>query len=414
MRRFGIPRRLAAGTLTAVIGAGAFWPSPSGAAYLLDAGDVLEVSVFGVADYRRRVTVNVDGDVSLPIVGEVAATGLSLADLRKRVGSLLADSKTLRAPDVTVELVEHRPFYVTGDVARPGAVPFRPGLTARVAVALAGGYDALRFRSENPLLAAPDLRSQYESLWMELVRRHARALTLQAEMDGRDEANLKALDDAPLAKASIRAVADVELKDLRSRVLDHARQRAFLERSLAQAQANVAGYEAAAKEQGTFIDRQVVAVDRLQTSFSRGISPVMRLEEENRSMASLRNQQLETTAKLAQARKERDEIARALERLADERRHRLLGEAQDAFVEVERLRSAVRAASEKLLYTGAVKAQMKRGAAGPELVLHRKVDGRPTEMAVTEEDDIQPGDVLDVVIRPGELVAAPGAKEAMR
>ncbi|MFC6746256.1 polysaccharide biosynthesis/export family protein [Methylobacterium persicinum] len=123
---------------------------PARATYRLGPGDVVEVSVLGVQDYRRRVTVDVDGAVALPLVGEIPAEGLAVGDLRRRITEGLVAGRALKNPDVTVELVEYRPFYVSGDVARPGAIPYRPGLTARVAVALAGGYDALRFRSENP------------------------------------------------------------------------------------------------------------------------------------------------------------------------------------------------------------------------------------------------------------------------
>jgi polysaccharide export outer membrane protein len=386
--------------LSAALLLAAFLSGPARAAYLLDVGDVLEVSVLGVPDYRRRVAVNVDGEVSLPLVGEVRAAGLGLAELRRRVTDLLAGTRKLQEPDVTVELVELRPFYVTGDVSRPGAVPFRGGLTVRSAVALAGGYDALRFRSENPLLMAPELRSQSESLWIELVRRQARALTLQAEMDGKDVADLSSLRDAPVPKASVAAVADVELRDLKARAAEYAKQKAFLIRAVVQAQENVTSLESALHEQSKFIAKQIEAGERLQASYARGVTPVSRVEEENRSMAMLRNQQIDTTARLSQARRDRDEAARALERWPDERHHRLLAETQDAFVEAERLRASLRASGEKMLYAGAVTAQMKRGGAPPETVIHRIVDGRTVSIQVGENDEVRPGDVLDVVIRP--------------
>ena len=378
----------------------ALLPGPARAAYLLDVGDVLEVSVLGIPDYRRRVTVNIDGEVSLPLVGEVRAAGKGLPDLRRHVADLLAGTRKLQDPDVTVELVELRPFYVTGDVSRPGAVPFRGGLTVRSAISLAGGYDALRFRSENPLLMAPELRSQSESLWVELVRRQARVLTLQAEMDGKDVADLSSLREAPVPKASVAAIADVEQRDLKVRVAEYAKQKAFLERAIVQANEAVTGLETGLQDQSRFLSKQVEAGERLQASYARGVTPVMRVEEENRSMAMLRNQQVDTTARLAQAKRDRDEAVRALERWPDERRRRLLAETQDAFVEVERLRASLRSAGERLLYTGAVTAQLKRGANPPETVIHRDVDGKRASIRVGEDDPVRPGDVIEVVIRP--------------
>src|SRR5262245_52729325 len=74
------------------------------AEYRLDSGDVVEVSVFGVADFKRRTTVNVDGDISLPLLGDVRATGLTLAELRTKVKSGLMANNIIRNPDVTADL----------------------------------------------------------------------------------------------------------------------------------------------------------------------------------------------------------------------------------------------------------------------------------------------------------------------
>jgi polysaccharide export outer membrane protein len=109
-------------------------------------------------EFKRRATVNVDGEVAIPFVGALQAAGLSLAELRASIGASLIRMGAMQNPQVTVEMAEHRPFYISGDVSRPGAIAYRKGLTVRHAIALSGGFDALRFRSENPLMAAPDLR----------------------------------------------------------------------------------------------------------------------------------------------------------------------------------------------------------------------------------------------------------------
>ncbi len=230
----------------------------------------------------------------------------------------------------------------------------------------------------DPLLLAPELRGQHETLWVELIRRQARATTLQAETDGKDAANLGALSDAPLPRGTVATVADTELRDLKARSADFARQRAFQERALDQIKANVSALEASHQQQTATVNRQAEAGERIAASYARGVSPVMRVEEDNRSLAGLRSQLIETTARLVVARKERDEGARGIERLVEDRRQRLLRETQDTFVEVERLRAQVRATGEKLLYTGAINAQLRRGAKGPELVVHRKVEGGPS------------------------------------
>ena len=120
------------------------------AEYRLDSGDIVEVSVFGRNDLNRRTTVDVEGNILVPLIGAVKACGVTLSDLRAKVKELLATSDSVRGADVIVDLIECRPFYVYGNVARAGAYPYRPGMTARHALALAGGLDTLRAQQSTP------------------------------------------------------------------------------------------------------------------------------------------------------------------------------------------------------------------------------------------------------------------------
>ncbi|BAQ48294.1 MULTISPECIES: polysaccharide biosynthesis/export family protein [Methylobacterium] len=389
----------------------ALLPLASGRAlaeYRLGTGDIVEVAIFGMADYRRRVTVNIDGTVSLPFLGEAKAAGLSLADLRKAVTTGLEASGTVRNPDVTVELVEHRPFYISGDVARPGAQPYRPGMTVRHAVAVAGGYDALRFRAENPLLAAPEMQSQYDSHWVEFVRRKARVLSLQAEIDEGDTVDLAVLRQAPVDPRVIDQIASLETRDLATRAANFRKERQAIQALVAQTKTSVAGLERSLRESQATVEQQVQSIERTAGNAARGLSPTYRLEEERRAVALLKGQQTDATSRLAQARRELAELERRLDRTVDEHRSALLQNLQATVVEMERERAQVRSAGERLLYTGALKAQLRGTGRAPDIVIHRKGADGTVRLAVEEGTEIQPDDVIEVVIRPDQLVV--GAK----
>ncbi len=374
------------------------------AQYRLGTGDIVEVAIFGMADYRRRVTVNIDGSVSLPFLGEAPAAGLSLAELRKAVTAGLEASGTVRNPDVTVELVEHRPFYIGGDVARPGALPYRPGMTVRHAVAVAGGYDALRFRAENPLLAAPEMQSQYDSHWVEFVRRQARVLSLQAEIDGRDSIDLSVLKQAPVEPRIVEQIAGLEARDLATRVANFRKERQSIEALIGAAKSTVAGLETALRESRATVEQQVQAIDRTAANAARGISPTYRLEDERRAVAMLKGQQTDATTRLAQARRELAELERRLDRTADEHRSALLQNLQATVVEMERERAQVRSAGERLIYTGALKAQLRGTGRAPDILIHRKGSDGSVRLAAEEDTAILPDDVIEIVIRPDQLV----------
>ncbi len=382
---------------------------PARAAYRLDAGDVVEVSVLGVQDYRRRVTVDVDGAVALPLVGEVQAAGLAVGELRTRITEGLSAGKVIRDPNVTVELVEYRPFYVAGDVARPGAIAYRPKLTARVAVALAGGYDALRFRSENPLLMAPEIRGQYESAWVELLRRQARSLTLQAEADGRDVADLSALATAPVPRATILALSESEARDLKNPGRGFRPPEAVPGTRPGSGQGQRRGPgESAAQQQGVIVARQREAAgpDFGQLRQGRVAGHAGRGGESGAGRADVAAAGHD--CRLVAARKERDETSRGVERLVEERRQRLLREGQGR----PRRRRAPAQPSEGVRRAPALcrrdQAQVQRGGRGPDLVVHRRVDGVMRALPVAEDGEVLPGDVLDVSIRPDLSVFSPG------
>jgi len=383
-------------------------PVAARAEYQLDAGDVLEISVFGVQDFKRRTTVNVDGVISVPLVGDLQAAGLSLPALRARLTDLMITKNVIRGPDVTVELVEHRPFYINGDVARPGAHPYKPGITVRHAVALAGGYDIMRFKVDNPLLAAAELRSQYENLWTEFVRRQARVTSLQAELDGKKELDLKQLEQAPIAQRIIMEIALLESNHFKSRLMDQQKEKEYLNRAIKLAENQVSSLFQGQQQEELGVRAQSEGLERTTTLHAKGLAPATRLTDEQRTIALLRSRQLETGARLAQAQQTREEYGRRLERADDDRKMRTLRELQDALVELERVRHQLQAIGEKLLYTGAIKAQLSKGGRNePEIAIFRKMEGEQVRLAADENTEILPGDVVDVVIRHEYLMVSP-------
>ena len=393
--------------LLVVAGLVAVLATPVHADYLLASGDVIDVDLFGVAGFKRHVTVNIDGDVSLPFVGEVHATGSSLASLRRKVVQQLEKTGVLHVPDVTIEIIECRPFFISGDVVRPGAIAYRPGLTVRHAVALAGGYDALRFRAENPLLAAPEIRSQYDSVWVDLLRRQARALSLQAQVDGKTEADMNSLRQAPLSPRIIDDVVRLERRDFTLRLAEFDDQRRFLTQSVQQLEGDIAALQEAERKQSAAIADQMVASERVSSAQSRGVVAAVRVDEERRALAVLRAQQVDNTARLVAARQQRDDLANRLHRLTKDWQSTLNRELQDTVVEVEKLRNQARSAGERLIYVGALKAQLRAGTDGPKLTLFRRADAGVIQIEATEATDVLPDDVLDVTIRPDQLVIGP-------
>jgi len=109
------------------------------AAYTLDAGDRLRVSVFGQDGISGSYMVDAGGNLNLPLAGSVPARGFSTEQLAKMIGERLKQGY-VREPHVTVSIENYRPFFIMGEVTTPGQYPYVPNMTAENAIAIAGGF----------------------------------------------------------------------------------------------------------------------------------------------------------------------------------------------------------------------------------------------------------------------------------
>lgn len=106
--------------------------------YRLGPGDQLRITVFNEAELTGQYIVGSQGTISYPLVGEVHAAGLTLAEFSAQLQTALA--AYIRAPNVSVEVANYRPFFILGEVQRPGTYPYSASLTVLNAVATAGGF----------------------------------------------------------------------------------------------------------------------------------------------------------------------------------------------------------------------------------------------------------------------------------
>lgn len=107
--------------------------------YTLSAGDKIRVIVFGEETLTADYVITSAGNLSFPLVGNVPAQGKTVEQLQDALKTRLGDG-FLREPRVSIQVVAFRPFYILGEVARPGEYPVSTGLTVEQAVAMAGGY----------------------------------------------------------------------------------------------------------------------------------------------------------------------------------------------------------------------------------------------------------------------------------
>ena len=114
--------------------------SPVPNTYVLREGDVLKISFPGSPNLNSIQQIRTDGKITLQLVGDVNAAGLTPDALQKELMNLYAPQ--LSSKEVTVEVQSSSfPVYVTGAVLRPGKVSTDHSITALEAIMEAGGFD---------------------------------------------------------------------------------------------------------------------------------------------------------------------------------------------------------------------------------------------------------------------------------
>ena len=115
-------------------------PEVSVAPYRFGAGDQVRVTTFDEEGLTGEFRVSDGGNIAFPLIGNVRAGGRTSDQLATAIGDELKRRRLIRDPSVVVEVMNYRPIFVLGEVAKPGEYAYKPGMTLLTAVAVAGGY----------------------------------------------------------------------------------------------------------------------------------------------------------------------------------------------------------------------------------------------------------------------------------
>lgn len=110
------------------------------ATFIIGNDDVLAISVWKEPDLTKSIPVRADGKISLPLVGEMQATGKTPLQLEHDISEKLKGFITAPEVNVIVQQVNSRKFNILGEVGKPGSYSLTASTTIVDAIALAGGF----------------------------------------------------------------------------------------------------------------------------------------------------------------------------------------------------------------------------------------------------------------------------------
>ncbi|WP_424940505.1 polysaccharide biosynthesis/export family protein [Aliiroseovarius sp. S253] len=341
-------------------------------------------------DYR----ISSEGVLSLPLIGSLSAIGQSTTALARQIELEIERKLGISpAPRVGIQITDHQPIFVLGEVTSPGAYAYRPGLTAQQALALASGL--IRLQPANAGAFAQDtmrLGGEVRSLEAEIEATEAERARLVADLEDLDRAAEEATKpirprprgvegDILDATQKARAAQGERLRDLQN-VLREQIDRMTAQITLRSEQ----------------IERTTAELADVTSLKQRGLTVNTRVNALTTALNDLESKRLQLeiarlTARQQLNRAERDTLA-----LTDDARARTLEQLNRVDRDLTRL--DIRLATAEALRAQAVAS----GLAVPdplaesltEFRVSRVIDGAPVSLVIAPTDSLMPGDTIEV------------------
>lgn len=367
--------------------------------YTIGPQDRVRVRVQEWPDLNGEYSVSPEGNISLPIVGHLRAAGRSISGLGEDISAAL-QQRSGAQPIVraAVEISQFRPFFVLGDVQRPGEYLYRPGLTVLQAIAMAGGYfrpnDPGLLRLERDIIQAEGERSELER---RQLRVKARAARLAAERSGQETISFP----EALSQSEDRSITETEVRVFTANRDHLRRERAHYEatKALYTQEVDSLGMQMETlKRQESVVQKQL---GQLRELSGRGLALESRQLDLERITSQIAGERLALqSAKLRAV----QSIATAEQRLHDQladRQRVLLREEQDTLDERDRIAArlqVMKALAREAAVTAPALARTRAAMpnASRSLSLVRGREPNATSLEVQDHTLIGPGDVLNV------------------
>lgn len=397
--------------LMLVICAAAF-PQTARAETLLRPGDTIKLSILGLPNSELITAIDADGYLTLSWFGRVEAADRTLTDVLGEVRGLTngqlfkrytADGQLkliqLTSEDISLEIVAFRPVIVSGEIARPGEIAFRPGLTVRGAIAISGGVRSSLLTDVT--ITDPGQLVRWQNDYSRATIDHATAMArlwrVQAQLDEVREPQSVPYDQVAVSAEVFDALLDRQ-RNLTGNDLDNlAGDRAYLVEALDRALDRVALLLEQQAKQGELVTADKDEEDRTRDLVERNLVPAPRLAEVRRTTVLSATRLLDIDEKLANAELEVARLEREIDRYEEARAADLLSlqEQQTAVLLEARLRMDQLAQNLSAATTGQTGTTLTANS-GINLRAYRRTDGILTETPLELDSIVEPGDVIEV------------------
>ena len=411
----------------ATIAAPVAWADSSAENYRIGVSDKLRIRVFewqsSTGDSRDlsaiggEFMVSETGRLTLPLVGEVGAAGLTISEASSQIADQLRQSAgMIDKPNVVVEVIEYRPYYVLGDVGHSGEFPFRPGLTVLRALSVAGGLQAAGQAARPPVRDLVSLQGELRLLVQTASSMKIKRARLLAELNDKEKIAFPA-EVAPDDGGESAAMRQSE-----QLMFDVRRNTVKQQLEALQTQSALNADEIKVLEQLIAVNRDQLQktaqeIKRTKGLLENGVVTAARLMALETAAANLQSEQLDANARVFSVREQMAKLDKDMQDLVSKRKEVVIAELQDS--ELKLRQAEVRTATvsglvDQVTTAGLLLApeQSQSPTLGNVQIVIRR--GKQTIPVVSDNDvNVLPGDLITVALtgaaEPGETQEpAPG------
>ncbi|MGI9479875.1 MAG: polysaccharide biosynthesis/export family protein [Hyphomicrobiaceae bacterium] len=369
--------------------------------YRLDAMDKIRIRVFEwrptldrVFDWARindTYAIGPAGDVSIPLVGSISARGKTTAELEVALSQKINKlARTVRDPNITVEIASYRPFYILGLVQRPGEYSFRPNLTAMQAISIAGGLVRAKETDERNLISALGQDRVASARYYALIAKRARIRSALADHESirfPDD-----LSDKQLKDNETRAF-NSERSSLQDALRTMAKKKEYLEQAVTSLQDQLKNHDLER-------DLSKAALTRLEKLHRRKLVTDSRRTAARLNFYQLERIRLRTQSELNRTTQTAYEAAAEMHAFKNERQEKLIVELNETELQIRLIRQEQRTTMN--LIADALRKAPMAGLSDPgsnyvlSYTITRTVNGQAKEMPAEGETMVHPGDIFKV------------------
>jgi protein involved in polysaccharide export with SLBB domain len=363
--------------------------------YRLGEGDSLRLVLPADPDLSDTYRLGQQGRIALPLGREVHLEDLTIEEATATVAAAL--SERINDPAVALELVERRPFFVLGDVERPGAYPHMPDLTLGTAIAIAGGMRRLAADDLNAGLSSIRAGEDMDRAAVQLAAARLRAARIAAELEGDPDFDVPEALPGLDSRVYDRLVAD-EREAARVSLRSHLDRMSLLQAQLDEVVSQVSRLE----ENLGLVRARLARMDETamarQDLLDSGLISAARQEQIEALRAQVQGELLQVSVLLDQAREKRLDLELRMSDEPGQRRVQLLTDAAQTRVEIVTLRRSLGASRDILALTDPAGAAREMGVS---FTIMRA--GETIEVSGGLAAPLRPGDLLVVEVARAPL-----------